>query len=140
MAGLPGTIPGNLTIPGPGNIPGPGIIPGNITLPGNNTEFIKGLDTSSAMLDAIAKNNSDSQTAVLMSDIFKKRITDIETFVAGNVTNTGPVTIEGEFSNVSAGEFAGAAVCAATFALTPNVLLAVTEAYSCIESVKGVTQ
>lgn len=140
MTTLPGIIPGNLTFPGPGNIPGPGIIPGNITFPGNNTEFIKGLDTSSAMLDAIAKNNSDSQTAVLMSDIFKKRITDIETFVSGNVTDTGPVTIEGEFNDVSAAEFGGAALCAAVFMLSPNTILNAVNGYNCVQNIKELTQ
>lgn len=121
--GFPGnTIPGNLTAP---------------TIPDDtSTDFLKNLDASSALLDDIAKNNSDSQTAVLMTDIFKKRISDIETFVSGNRTDTGIVPIED--NNVSPGEFGGAVLCASIFALGP-VMNAV-NTYNCIENIRELTQ
>jgi hypothetical protein len=59
---------------------------GNLTK-GNVTDILKDLNTSSALLDEIAKNNSDSQTVSLMSEILKKRITDIGNAVSGNVTD-----------------------------------------------------
>lgn len=73
----------------------PGTLPGNLTIPGNTTDFLKNLNDSSALLDEIATNNSDSQTVTLMTDILKKRVTDIGTLVSGNGTDTGlpPVTI-----------------------------------------------
>ena len=87
METLPGTLPGNLTIPG------------NITLPGNSTAFLKDLDASSALLDEIAKNNSESHVATLMTDILKKKGTDIGIFVSGSGTNgLPPMTISDEMS------------------------------------------
>jgi hypothetical protein len=73
----------------------PGTIPGNLTIPGNTTELLKELDATSALLDEIAINNTDSQPVSLMTDILKKRVTDIGTFVSGNGTDNplGPVTI-----------------------------------------------
>lgn len=59
---------------------------GNLTTTGNVTGILKDLNTSSSLLDEIAKNNSDSQTVTLMSEILKKRITDIGNVVSGNVT------------------------------------------------------
>jgi hypothetical protein len=94
MEGLPGTSPGNLTIPG------------NVTLPGNSIDFLKDLDASSALLDEIAKNNSDSQAVTMMTDILKKRVTDIGTVVSGNGTNIVP------FFEVTPGQFGKAVVCA----------------------------
>ncbi|HTH23195.1 MAG TPA: hypothetical protein VL854_13335 [Nitrososphaeraceae archaeon] len=86
MVTLPGTLPGNnLTIPG-----------NNLTIPGNNTEILKELNATSALLDEIAINNTDSQPVTLMTDILKKKVTDIATFVSGNGTDNvlGPVTIQ----------------------------------------------
>ena len=125
---LPGTIPGNLTIPG------------DIPIPANNTEFLKELDTSSAMLDNIANNNSDSQVVTLMTDILKKRVTDIGAFVSGNVTDTGPVTISGEFNDVSAGEFAEAVVCTAAVFASGNLISSIANGYSCVMSAKYLNQ
>lgn len=65
----------------------PGTTPGNLTIPRNVTDILKDLDTSPALLDEIAKDNSDSQMVTLMSDILKKRITDIGNVVSGNVTD-----------------------------------------------------
>ncbi|HTH23194.1 MAG TPA: hypothetical protein VL854_13330 [Nitrososphaeraceae archaeon] len=45
------------------------------------------------MLDDIANNSSDSQTVTLMTDILKRKVTDIGTLISGNGTNTGLVTI-----------------------------------------------
>ena len=86
MEGLPGTSPGDLTIPG------------NVTLLGNSTDFLKDLDSSSALLDEIANNNTGSQLVTLMTDILKKRVTDIGTLISGNGTDTGMVTISSEFT------------------------------------------
>ncbi len=111
MEGLPGTLPGNLTIPG-------------------NTDFLKDLDTSSALLDDIAKNNSDSQVVTLMTDILKKRGTDIGNLVSGNVTDTGPVTIE----EMSWGEaYVKGATCALIGGAMSggSAILTVTNAYTC---------
>lgn len=113
MEGLPGTLPGNLTIPG-------------------NTDFFKDPDASSAMLDDIAKNNSDSQMVTLITDIIKKRGTDIGIFVSGNVTDTDlpPMTI----SEMSWGE---ATVKGTTCALVGmalsggSPLVAVSNSYTC---------
>ena len=79
MVTLPGTLPGN-----------------NLTIPGNNTEILKELNATSALLDEIAINNTDSQPVTLMTDILKKKVTDIATFVSGNGTDNvlGPVTIQ----------------------------------------------
>lgn len=70
---------------------------GNLTT-GNVTDSVKDLNTSSALLDEIAKNNSDSETVTLMSEILKNGITDIGNVVSGNVTDTGlpPMTILSE--------------------------------------------
>jgi hypothetical protein len=99
MGSLPGTGPGNLTLPG------------NVTLPGNSIDFLKDLDANSVLLDEIAKNNSDSQTVTLMTDILKKKVTDIGIFVSGNGTDMGlpPVTIS---SFVTPGQFGKAVLCA----------------------------
>ena len=76
----------------------PDIIPGNVTLLGNSTDFLKDLDSSSALLDEIANNNTGSQLVTLMTDILKKRVTDIGTLISGNGTDTGMVTISSEFT------------------------------------------
>lgn len=73
----------------------PGTLPGNLTIPGNITDILKDLDASSALLDEIAVNNSDSQTVTLMTDILKKRVTDVGAFVSGNGTDTGIVPFSG---------------------------------------------
>jgi len=99
MEGLPGTLPG--------------------TIPGNTTDILKDLDASSALLDEIAVNNSDSQVVTLMTDIIKKHVTDIGTVVSGNVTDTGPVTI-GDIGDFTYGEFARALTCTLVVASTPG--------------------
>jgi hypothetical protein len=76
------------------------------TSPGNSIDFLKDLDASSALLDEIAKNNSDSQAVTMMTDILKKRVTDIGTVVSGNGTNIVP------FFEVTPGQFGKAVVCA----------------------------
>ncbi len=124
-------IPGT-TLPGNVSTPGPGTFPGNLTIPGN-TDFLKDLDASSAMLDDIAKNNSDSQVVTLMTDIIKKKVTDIGAFVSGNGTDTGPVTIEGEFNDVSPTDFAKAVTCAAAFVLGGSPLTSAANGYYCIK-------
>ena len=128
------------TIPKPpiGTIPGfPGpAFPGNLTAPTfpdeNNTDFLKDLDTSSTLLDNIAKNNTDSQVVTLMTDILKKKVTDIESFVSGNGTDTGPVTIEGEFNDVSPTDFAKAVTCAAAVVLGGSPLTSIANGYYCV--------
>lgn len=117
--GFPGsTIPGNLTVP---------------TFPDENiTDFQKELNTSSAMLDNIAKNNSESQVVTLMTDIIKKKVTDIGTLVSGNGT-TGPVTISGEFNDVSPTDFAKAVTCAAAVVLGGSPLTSAANGYYCIK-------
>ena len=95
----------------------PGTLPGNLTIPGNTTDFLKDLDTSSALLDDIANNNSDSQVVTLMTDILKKRVTDVGTLVSGNGTDTGIVP----FSDFSARGFGlGVAGAAIAMAVSPG--------------------
>lgn len=110
----------------------PGTLPGDLTIPGNTTDFLKDLDTSSALLDEIAVNNSDSQIVTLMTDILKKRGTDIGTLVSGNGTDTGPVTI-GTFDNVTVEEFGKAAACAFIGGATSggSILTTLSHGYTC---------
>lgn len=111
----------------PGTIPSP-------TFPDENvTDFLKDLDTSSNILDNIAKNNSDSQVVVLMTDIIKKRVTDIGTFATGNGTDTDlpPVTID-----MSWGEaFAKGATCALIGGALSggSIITTLTNAWTCTE-------
>jgi hypothetical protein len=78
----------------------------NLTTSGNDTDILKDLNTSSALLDEISKNNSDSQRVILMTDILSKRITDIGNVVSGNVTNievpTTTFMSEGDWSYLGA--------------------------------------
>lgn len=118
-----GTFPGS-TIP---NMTGP-TFPDE-AVPG----FLKDLDSSSAMLDNIAKNNSDSQAVTLMTDIIKKKVTDIGTLVSGNGTDTGPVTFSDEFGDVSPSDFAKAVTCAAAVVLGGTPLSSAANGYYCIK-------
>ena len=93
LDGLPGTIPGNLT----------------------------DLDASSALLDEIAKNNSDSQPVSLMTSILKKRVGDL-----GNGTDVLPFSDDAEI-------FGKAVVCAAMTVLGGNPLSSAANAYYCYQ-------
>ena len=67
-----------------------------------------------------------------MTDILKKKVTDIESFVSGNGTDTGPVTIEGEFNDVSPTDFAKAVTCAAAVVLGGSPLTSIANGYYCV--------
>ena len=107
----------------------PGPLPGNLTIPGNTTDFLNDLNASSTILDEIAINNSDSersQTVSLMTDILKKRVSDLGTFVSGNVTDIGPVTIGGEFPT---SDFAKAVVITAAIYASGTPVTSAANAY-----------
>lgn len=104
------------------------ITSGNITLPGNSTAFLKDLDASSALLDEIAKNNSDSQTVTLMTDILKKKVTDIGILVSGNGTDIMLFSDE-----IPPGDFVKGVTCAAVFVLSGNIVSSLANGYMCVE-------
>lgn len=124
MVTIPGTIPGNLTIPGPG------------TIPRNNTELLKEIDATSALLDEIANNNTDSQPITLMTDILKKKVTDIGNFVSGNGTDNGlgPVPI-GIGSDETWANIGRAAFCTLVAASYPGAGAAMATSLQCIEAI-----
>jgi len=114
----------------------PGTIPGNVTIPGNNTELLKELDATSALLDGIAINNTDSQPVTLITDVIKKKVTDIETFVSGNGTDNGlgPVTI-GIGSDETWSNIGRAMFCTLVAASNPGAGAAMATSLQCIEIV-----
>jgi hypothetical protein len=118
---LPGMVPENVTIPG------------NVTSPGNNTEFLKELEATSTMIDEIAINNTDSQPVSLITDIIKKRVSDIETFVSGNGTDTGvgPVTF-GIGSDETWASVGKSMTCALVGAALPGAGTAYAAQYYCM--------
>ena len=126
-----GKLPKSNVIPDPGNL----TIPGPVPLPGNNTGILKDLDTSSAMLDEIANNNSDSQTVILMTDVFKKQVSGIKDVISGNVTDTGIVPFE-DLSSVTPGEFGGAALCAGLTFLGGTPLTNAANFYNCLQTLE----
>jgi hypothetical protein len=110
----------------------PGTLPRNLTIPGNTTDFLKDLDVSSTLLNEIAVNNSDSQVVTLMTDILKKKVTDIGTLVSGNGTATGPVTISSEWEYPE--DLIKGATCAGLFVLGGTPLTGAANAYYCVHN------
>lgn len=114
----------------------PGTIPGNVTIPGDNGELLKELDATSALLDEIAVNNTDSQPVTLMTDIIKKRVTDIGAFVSGNSTDNllGPVTV-GFGSDETWANIGRAAFCTIVAASYPGAGAVMATSIQCVEAI-----
>jgi hypothetical protein len=77
-----------------------GTMPENLSTSGNTTGLFGSLEDSSKLLENIARNNSDSQPVTLMTDILKKRISDL------GIVPTGPVTISSESTWANVGKVA----------------------------------
>lgn len=105
IAGIPKSSVGTL----------PNTIPGNLTIPGNITGLFKSPEDSIKLLDDIAKNNSDSQAVTLMTDILKKRISDL-----GTVPGNGPVPLIDESTWADIGKIA---TCVAVGSLIPGGII-----------------